>query len=172
MGVRNNECVIATTWDNASLVNVCEWLEKNAPDRFCVIESPVNNYRTIFLAPDGSNKGWPEAELGKSLRDQFINHLDAYNYSDGSSPFDWVEVGYGEFGQKVLQGNCINRYSDKPYEEDTEEHKCVWKRIIDSTADKAIKLSVWKPSCSENTYIDNSGQFCRDCAGLIQVTEE
>ncbi len=52
-----------------------------------------------------------------------------------------------------------------------EDHKCVWKRRIDSTADKSIKLSVWKPSCSENSYIDNSGKFCRDCAGLIEIAE-
>ncbi len=52
------------------------------------------------------------------------------------------------------------------------DHKCVWKRRIDSTDDKSIKLSVWKPSCSENSYIDNSGQFCRDCAGIIQIAEE
>ena len=39
----------------------------------------------------------------------------AANYDDGSNPWSFVEVGYGEFGQKVLRGNCKNCYDDSEY---------------------------------------------------------
>ena len=37
------------------------------------------------------------------------------NYSDGSNPWDWIEVGYGEYGQAILRGNNKNCYSDSEY---------------------------------------------------------
>lgn len=75
----------------------------------------VNNESTIFLAPGGSKKGWPEDRKQKILRDKFIEKIKSYNYEEGDSPFSWVEVGYGEYGQKVLQGNCENKYDDREY---------------------------------------------------------
>lgn len=119
MGVENNECVIATTWNDAAVTAIKIWLKTRTCQEqslFVFVPSIVNDKTTILLAPCGSKKGWKEDELAGELRDAFIQLLDTFNYDDGSSPFDWLEVGYGEFGQKVLRGNCTNRYSDKEYE--------------------------------------------------------
>ena len=118
MGVENNECVIATTWDPVSIEQIKAWiagLHEDERKRFVFIPSVVNYKTTIVLGPDGSKKGWKEAEEGEKLRDAFIENLKDLDYEDGSNPFDFVEVGYGEFGQKVLRGNCTNKYDDREY---------------------------------------------------------
>jgi len=120
MGIENNECVIATTWNNEAVESIKEWIESFHPNYqklFAILPSLVNKKQTIVLAPDGSKKGWNTAKEGEKLRNMFIEKLKEYDYDDGSNPFDFVEVGYGEFGQKVLRGNCKNMYNDKEYAE-------------------------------------------------------
>ncbi len=120
MGVENNECVIATTWNNEAMLKVKSWvkdLSKSDRSLFTFIPTLTNAKETLFMAPDGSKKGWPQARHGEGLRERLIELLKTFDYEDGSNPFDWVEVGYGEYGQKVLRGNCKNMYSDAPYAE-------------------------------------------------------
>jgi hypothetical protein len=120
MGVENNECIVATTWNSVSVEKVKKWID-TLPEcykqLFAFIPSLVNGKITIILGPDGSKKGWGDAKRGEELRNEFVKLLLSFNYEDGSNPFDFVEVGYGEFGQKILQGNCINQYSNDDYAE-------------------------------------------------------
>ncbi|MBT8489903.1 MAG: hypothetical protein KJN62_02525 [Deltaproteobacteria bacterium] len=126
MGIENNEVVIATTWDK-KLITYAENFISNLPDDFkkpddfrklfCIIPSIVNVKYTIVFGPDGSKKGWELAKMGTILRDKFVKFLESYTYEDGSNPWDWVEIGYGEFGQKILKGNCENKYDDREYYE-------------------------------------------------------
>lgn len=118
MGVENNECVIATTWSDDAMSKVKEWVEtldEQEQSLFVFVPSIVNANVTLLLAPTGSKKGWDIDRQGESLRDKLIELLNSFDYEDGSNPFDWVEIGYGEFGQKVLRGNCKNMYGDEPY---------------------------------------------------------
>lgn len=69
-------------------------------------EGWVNGAVTLFIGPDGSKSGWPEDKEGDRLREWVIQQLESFTYEDGSSPFKWVEVRYGETGQTVLRGNC------------------------------------------------------------------
>jgi hypothetical protein len=119
MGVENNEAILATTWNQEIIGKVKEWIHSLPEEQqqlFAFVDGLVNGKTTILLAPCGSKKGWAEDKVIEDLRNRFIEYLITFNYDDGSSPFDWVEVGYGEFGQKVLRGNNTNRYSDKEYE--------------------------------------------------------
>jgi hypothetical protein len=118
VGIENNECVVATTEDIDAMEKVMDWINTLTEEEqplFSVSKSLINMKETVFMGPDGSKKGWPHSKQGEDLRNQLIELLESFNYEDGSNPFDWVEVGYGEFGQKVLRGNCKNRYSDKRY---------------------------------------------------------
>jgi len=120
MGVENNECVVATIGNEEMIENIRLWIGKLPEDQrqlFAIIPSLINGKQTVVLGPDGSKKGWEEAERGEVLRNEFIAQLIKYDYSDGSNPFDYIEVGYGEFGQKVLRGNCKNCYNDSEYAE-------------------------------------------------------
>jgi len=118
MGVENNECVIATTSNSDAMNKIKEWvrnLDNDFSSLFSFTPALINSKETVFMAPDGSKKGWRTAEKGKELRNELTTLLESFNYDDGSNPFDWIEVGYGEYGQKVLHGNCINRYNNKDY---------------------------------------------------------
>ncbi len=118
MGVENNECVIATTRNKDAIKSVKTWvddLSKEHQSLFVFVDSLINAKTTVFLAPCGSKKGWDVDEDIEVLRRKFIAILEGFKYEDDSSSFDWVEVGYGEFGQQVLRGNCANCYGDEVY---------------------------------------------------------
>ncbi len=122
MGIENNECVIATitnTFQQPVIVKeIWTWiseLPKDAQGLFVQVESVVNMKTTIFMGPSGSKKGWEDDRIIADIRNQFIELLDKYKYEDDSSPIEYVEVGYGEYGQKVLRGNNKNCYNDNEY---------------------------------------------------------
>ena len=112
MGVENNEAVLFTTWDETAITKIKKWISESVSDElkelFVFVPSVVNCKITVMLAPDGSKKGWALSNEVTQLRKEFIIQLrDLYG--------DWVEVGYGEYGQTILRGNCCNRYDDQKY---------------------------------------------------------
>jgi hypothetical protein len=118
MGVMNHNAVIATTWSDKKAAALRSWiagLEYKERDLFSETESWTNGYFTFFLAPDGSKEGWPESATGDELRDRLVAKLAEDEDDDGYSSWKWIEVGFGEFGQKVLRGNCKNCYNDAEY---------------------------------------------------------
>ncbi len=120
MGVENNEAVLATTFSTDAMNQVREWVQTRREEHRCLfafIPCIENGKETVILAPDGSKKCWETAREVACLRECFIDFLKSFNYEDGSNPFDFIEVGYGEFGQKVLRGNNQNMYSSKEYAE-------------------------------------------------------
>ncbi len=63
----------------------------------CVVGSGGHNgYRTLLVPPDGSKEGWGPSDDGDEARNRFVEWLGAQAYDDGSSPYSWVEVEYGE----------------------------------------------------------------------------
>jgi len=118
MGVENNECVIATTTDTRAMQKIKDWvmtLSTNEQSLFAFLPGLINSKQTVVMGPDGSKKGWDTSKRGEVLRDQLVAIFVKQDYEDGSNPFYWIEVGYGEFGQKVLRGNGVNMYGDEPY---------------------------------------------------------
>ena len=113
MGIENNECIIATTCSEGAIKTIQLWIKQLPEEQqtlFAILPGLVNGKQTIVMAPDGSKKGWETAYNGAKLRTELIAQIVTL-------PFDWVEVGYGEYGQKVLQGNNVNQYNDKVYAE-------------------------------------------------------
>lgn len=118
MGVENNNAVLATTWSEAALARLGAWISEQPKEwaaLFATVPAISNGKATIVLCPDGSKEGWDTSNQGDYLRQRFIEELAKDNFDDGSSPWDWVEVGYGEYGQKVLRGNNANCYTDEEY---------------------------------------------------------
>lgn len=117
MGVENNNAVIATTWDRDEVARIKKWVDEltEMKSLFLFGGEEINGKTTVVMVPDGSKEGWPESDAGYALRSMFISEIEKANYDDGSNPWDFVEVVYGEFGQKVLKGNCKNRYGDSGY---------------------------------------------------------
>ena len=117
MGIVNNNAIIATTWNEEEVDRIRLWVDelKEMKSLFLFGSAEVNGETTVVMVPDGSLAGWKESNDGDSLRDLFVKELEKANYCDGSNPWAFVEVGYGEYGQKVLRGNCKNCYDDTDY---------------------------------------------------------
>ncbi|MCP4903003.1 MAG: hypothetical protein GY906_39065 [bacterium] len=97
MGWIRHHAIIVTSWDTEAFERARdkahEIFKGLAPE---AMASESNGYRTFLIPPDGSREGWSESETGDSRRAHFIEWLDAQRHSDDSSPFDWVEVQYGD----------------------------------------------------------------------------
>lgn len=118
MGTINHNCVIATTGLDKSVDRLNAWLEgRTIIEKLLVkkLDSNLNNIQTFIVMPDGSKEHWPESDVGDDFRKSFIAEIESHTYEDGSSPWFWVEVGYGEYGQKVLKGNCKPRIKHSDY---------------------------------------------------------
>jgi hypothetical protein len=115
MGVYNNECAIATTYCHipdepaSDLIKLREWISEQEPyiqQLFSEVPGICNGCLTIVFAPNGSKKGWTDAQICDEIRCNFTQLLDSFAYEDGSNSWHWVEVGFGEIhGQKILNGN-------------------------------------------------------------------
>lgn len=114
MGAENNNAVLATTWNDKAVARIKEWIDAQPAEwrsLFAVVAAISNGKTTVVLCPDGSKEGWETSDVGDDLRRRFIAELAGDDYEDGSSPWEWVEIGYGEYGQKILRGNNTNCYS-------------------------------------------------------------
>jgi len=118
MGWVNNECVIAST-EISKYMDVikskAKLLEKEEQSLIAFLPSLVNGKQTVIIAPDGSKTGWSNDLVGDALRNWLIDLIGEFDYDDGSNPFQWVEVGFGDFGQKILRGNNKNQINNKRY---------------------------------------------------------
>lgn len=54
-----------------------------------IITSPCNDYKSFFIAPDGSKEGWDTSELYDQKREKFISWLKQEN------SYDWALIQYG-----------------------------------------------------------------------------
>lgn len=89
---------------HAIVVTCCSARIEEAHDkafRLCdsvspIVSSVVNGYRSFLVATDGSKEGWDESAIGDAARAAFVSWLRSQAHSDGSNPFDWVEVQYGD----------------------------------------------------------------------------
>ena len=118
MGVINHNAIIATTEINTEANKAWAWVE-SLPEqeafKFARGLPQTNRFETIILVPDGSKEGWDESIAGANLRCKFRDYLKTRRM------WNWVEVGFGEYGQKVLCGNNKNEYSDTEYHNTTED---------------------------------------------------
>lgn len=97
MGHVTHHAIIVTSWETKRLASARAEARKifGKEAVTTVAESQCNGYSTFMIAPDGSKFGWNESDEGDMRRNAFIEHLKSYDYEDGSSPLEWVEVAYG-----------------------------------------------------------------------------
>lgn len=98
MGYIRHHCIIVTSWSkhdmNIARNKALEIFPKKIISDF--IFSEMNTYSTFIIAPDGSKEGWETSDNGDRNRDLFINWLDLQRHSDGSGPYAWAELQYGD----------------------------------------------------------------------------
>ena len=61
-----------------------------------LLDSYVNNYKSFFIAPDGSKEGWGESDIGDVQRKTFKEWVKEQAYEDGSNSLSFCEFFYGD----------------------------------------------------------------------------
>ncbi len=61
-----------------------------------IVDSITNGYCSFCVFPDGSKEGWSRSGDGDDARSALISRIESHKYSDGSSPFSWAEIQYGD----------------------------------------------------------------------------
>ncbi len=102
MGYMRHHAILVTTWKEEYAAAAHEVAERHCKSVSPVQESAINGYLSFAVFPDGSKEGWDESEEGDKGRAGLIAWLDSQRHSDGSSPFDWVEVQYGDDKRDTL----------------------------------------------------------------------
>jgi hypothetical protein len=97
MGYIRHNAIIATFYERGPAEEFIFFAVSIGATVSEAIESPLNGYVSVFIAPDGSKEGWSDSAVGDVQRAAIIEYLDRRRYDDGSAPFDWVEVQYGDY---------------------------------------------------------------------------
>ena len=109
MGYDRHHAIIVTTWDEEKIKKARKIALQKFPAVSEILKSEINAWYSFFIPPDGSKEGWDESKNGDNRRYKFIEWLESQKYEDGSSPFDWVEIQYGD----DWGGTIIVRHSDE-----------------------------------------------------------
>lgn len=110
MGHIQHNAIIATTWSDDRADEFAKWITSLSGKHqrlFVRASSVINDYHTFVLTPDGSKEGWDESDEGDTLRELVKSQLRSYNYEDGSSPWTWCEVSYGEDESELLDDHIV-----------------------------------------------------------------
>lgn len=113
MGYMRHHAIVVTTYDRARATLA----RKEAAAIFGddsvtgVVVSTVNGMCSFLVPPDGSKEGWDESDAGDERRAKFVVWLDSTRFEDGSSPYAWAEIQYGDDNGETL----VTRHSDEDH---------------------------------------------------------
>lgn len=110
MGVINHNAVMATTWCGEEVLKVVKWVGSLHEHQKSLFVRHCNDYgyTTFVMLPDGNTEGLPHGNNCDIIRRLFIELLESSKYEEGSNPWRYLEVSYGEYGQSIVQGNNVN----------------------------------------------------------------
>lgn len=61
-----------------------------------IIISPINGYKTFFIATNGSKYGWEDYEQHENRRRQLADYIDSFKFEDNSNCIQFIDVSYDE----------------------------------------------------------------------------
>jgi hypothetical protein len=108
MGYMRHHAIVITTYGNnvekAKAIIIKIFGIKTVPQ----FDALVNGYVSFFIPPDGSKEGWSESDECDKKREKLKKWLDKQKHGDGSSPFAWAEVQYGDEDMENKITDCSN----------------------------------------------------------------
>jgi hypothetical protein len=99
MGYMRHHAIIVTAFDEQNAQRALDEARETfegITEVTLIVKSGVNAFLSFLVPPDGSSDGWSESGTGDEARDAFVGWLNGQAYEDGSSPYSWVEVQYGD----------------------------------------------------------------------------
>lgn len=110
MGYMRHHAIIVTTFNEELIEKVYVKAKEIFPVMSEVLSSKMNGYKSIFIPPDGSKEGWIDSDEGDTRREMFKKWLVSQLYGDTSSPFEWVEIQYGDDEKETKIIDCDDNY--------------------------------------------------------------
>ena len=122
MGCMSHHSIVITSYNQAKLVELHDNVIAIGAAVTGIVYSPVNNYASFMVVTDGSKEGWPESDHGDAQRAEILDLLRGQAWDDGSSPFDYVEVQYGDddLDTRVVNSSDNDYEAFEPKEPDSE----------------------------------------------------
>src|SRR5947208_3455939 len=119
MGHIRHHMIVVTSFSDTELRSAKERADALFPAVTDIVESPLNGFRSFFIAPDGSKEGWEDSDAGDQQRSEFVDYLRTFAYEDGSSSLTWAEVQYGDddFHDALLNSNGLDRKKQRGLED-------------------------------------------------------
>lgn len=97
MGYMVHHAILVTSWDTEKLDTAHQAAERIVHGLVSpIVKGRINTENSFFVAPDGSKEGWDTSNEGDEQRAAFIAWLREQEWSDGSSPYAWALVQYGD----------------------------------------------------------------------------
>jgi hypothetical protein len=99
MGYMRHHAIIVTSWDNDRIVVAHVVATELGLSVTSLTDEVTNGYRSFLVGPDGSKEGWDASNAGDAQRALFVEWLNRHRYEDGSTPYDWALIQYGDDDQ-------------------------------------------------------------------------
>lgn len=96
MGYRRHHAIVVTAQLHSRINTARQKAIELGMTVTSIADEVTNGYLSFLVAPDGSKEGWEESAAGDERRAAFKEWLRSQEDEDGSSPFSWVEVMYGD----------------------------------------------------------------------------
>lgn len=96
MGYQRHHAILVTTCKYPYAYSAHQAAEAIFETVSPIMESAINEHYTFLIPPDGSYEDRDESNVGDDRRDKYIEWLKQQTFEDGSSPYDWVEIQYGD----------------------------------------------------------------------------
>lgn len=107
MGYTRHHAIVVTAYDRSRIDAAHVRAIALKMSVSAIIESEVNTYHSFLIGPDGSKEGtWRESHQGDRRRATFVEWLDSQRHDDGSSPYTWAVIMYGDDeGEAAIEGH-------------------------------------------------------------------
>lgn len=105
MGYIKHDAIILTAWDEERMAKIHAKAQETGLPVSEIVKSPVNGYRSFFIAPDGSKEGWDASDEGDRRRETFKHWLRA----NPELYCEWVQVSYSSDSNKALIADESNK---------------------------------------------------------------
>lgn len=102
MGYMRHHALLVTTWSKDRMTDLVTFLLEEKIGHLGPHVTKVNDYHTVVIPPDGSKEGWDESDAGEEERQMVVAKIKTFTHDDGSNPFAWVLVRYGDDGGNDL----------------------------------------------------------------------
>lgn len=112
MGIIQHKTLTVTTHDSEKCLKLMREIKNNGFEDCLgsLFLSPTNVYVSFVIYSCGSKLNWDEEKIHQENISSIIKLIEYYDWDDGSNPFSYIYISYGDCGTEIIKSNCKNKY--------------------------------------------------------------